>query len=168
MTRITIGQISRVRGIRGEVVVIPFTDDPSRFSRLQKVIISARENSQEFQVERSRRFEEKVLLKLKQVESPEEAKKLVGGFIEIDKDELVELPDGSYFVFDIIGLEVITTQGEKIGTVKEVFSLPANDIYVVKGKEKEYDIPALKDVVKKIDLEKKEMIIEPIEGLLDL
>ena len=149
-------------------MVIPFTDDPSRFSRLPKIIISAGENSQEFSVERTREFKQKILLKLKQVESPEEAKKLVGGFIEIEKDELVKLPEGGYFVFDIIGLEVMTTQGKKIGTVKEVVSLPANDIYVVKGKEKEYDIPALKDVVKKIDLEKKEMIIEPIEGLLDL
>jgi 16S rRNA processing protein RimM len=108
-----------------------------------------------------------VLLKLKGVESPEEAKRLVGSFLEIEKEDLIRLPEGRYFVFDIIGLEVITTENETVGKVKEVISLPANDVYVVQGKEKEYDIPAIREVVRKIDLGKKVMIIEPKEGLLE-
>lgn len=168
VNRITIGQISRVRGVKGEMVVIPLTDDPSRFSKLRKVVVTLNMNAQEFMVEQAREFKGKVLLKLKQVEKPEEAEKLVGGFIEIEREELVELPEGSYFVFDLIGLEVITAQGEKIGKVKEVISLPANDIYVVEGDKREYIIPAIKDVVKNIDLEKREMIINLPEGLLDL
>ena len=168
ISRVTIGQISRVRGVKGEVVVIPLTDDPGRFLKLQKVVISKGKETQEFLVEQARKFQWKVLLKLKQVESPEEAKKLVGGFVEIEKDQLVKLPEGRYFIFDLIGLEVITTKGEKIGRVKEVIPLPASDIFLVEGDKKQYDIPATKDLVRKIDLEKKEMIIEPIEGLLDL
>ena len=92
------------------------------------------------------------------MESPEEAKKLVGGFIEIERDQLVELPEGGYFIFDIIGLEVITTKGQRIGKIKEVISLPANDLYLVEGDKKLYDIPAIKEVVKRIDLEKREKI----------
>jgi len=149
-------------------VVAPLTDDPQRFHKLQKVIISKEESTREFQVEETREFRDRVLLKLKQVETPEEAKKLVGGFIEIERSQTVELPEGRYFIFDIIGLEVITTEGERVGKVKEVISLPANDIYLVEGDKKSYDIPAIKEVVKRIDLVKKEMIIEPIEGLLDL
>lgn len=168
MDRVAIGRISRVRGIKGEMVVVPLTDDPHRFLKLQKVIISKEESTKEFQVEWAREFKGKVLLKLKQMESPEEAKKLVGGFIEIERDQLVELSEGRYFIFDIIGLQVVTTKGEKIGKVKEVISLPANDLYLVEGDKKQYDIPAIKKVVKRIDLEKKEMIIEPTEGLLDL
>jgi 16S rRNA processing protein RimM len=168
MGRITIGQVSRVRGVKGEVVVIPLTHDPGRFLKIQNVLISIEKNTQEFRVEKARELHDKVLLKLKQVENPEEAKKLVGGFVEIEREELVELPEGSYFIFDIIGLDVITTEGEKIGKVKEVISLPANDIYVVEGDNKRYDIPAIKDVVRKIDVKNKQMIIEPIEGLLDL
>ncbi len=168
MDRVTMGRISRVRGIKGEMVVVPLTDDPHRFLKLQEVIISKEESTKGFQVEGAREFKGKVLLKLKQVESPEEAKKLVGGFIEIERDQLVELSEERYFIFDIIGLLVVTTKGEKIGKVKEVISLPANDLYLVEGDDKQYDIPAIKKVVKKIDLEKKEMIIEPIEGLLDL
>lgn len=168
MGRVTIGQISRVRGVKGEIVVVPLTDYPERFLKLQRVVVSTKEKDRDFLVERARIFKEKVLLKLKQIDSPEEAKKLVGGFIEIEKEDVVELPEGSYFIFDLIGLEVITTKGEKIGKVKEVISLPANDIYLVEGDKKSYDIPAIKEVIKKIDLEKREMIIEPTEGLLDL
>jgi len=168
MERVTVGKISRVRGIKGEMVVVPLTDDPRRFLKIHKVIITKEENIREFLVERVREFKGKVLLKLKQVESPEEAKKLTGGFIEIERDQIVELSEGRYFIFDIIGLRVITTKGQRIGKIKEVISLPANDVYLVEGDKKQYDIPAIKKVVRKIDLEKREMIIEPIEGLFNL
>jgi 16S rRNA processing protein RimM len=172
MKRITIGQISKIRGIKGEVVVVPLTDDPKRFSELEKVFLAKDEKITQFEVEKARtklktkRLKETVLLKLKGVESPEEAKKLVGGFLEIEKEDVIKLPEGRYFIFDIIGLRVLTTDKREIGTVKEVISLPANDVYVVQGEKKEYDIPALKEVVKKIDLERKVMIIDPVEGLL--
>jgi 16S rRNA processing protein RimM len=168
MKRVTIGKISRVRGLKGEMVVVPLTDDPQRFLKLEKVRITKDEVCRQFPVEKAREFKDKVLLKLKEVDSPEQARELVGGYIEIEEDQLVRLPQGSYFVFDIVGLEVVTTRGERIGTVKEVISLPANDLYLVEGEEKLYNIPAVKEVVKGIDLEKKKMIIEPMEGLFDL
>jgi 16S rRNA processing protein RimM len=173
MQRITIGQISRVRGIRGEMVIDPLTDDPNRFSELKRVWLSKGEKKARFEVERTRvgltskRFKQKVLLKLKGVESPEEARKLVGSFLEIEKEDLIRLPEERYFIFDLIGLKVMTTENRQVGTIKEVLSLSANDVYVVQGDGKEYDIPATKEVVKKIDLEKKVMIIEPKEGLLE-
>jgi len=173
MQRITIGQISRVRGIKGEMVVVPLTDDPKRLSGLEKIFVSKDANIAQFEIEevrtnlKSKRLKERVLLKLKGVETLEEAKKFVGSFLEIEKEDLIKLPEGRYFIFDIIGLKVITTQDKEVGTVREVISLPANDVYVVQGEQQEYDIPAIKEVVKKIDLDKKVMIIEPKEGLLD-
>jgi len=167
MNRVTIGQISRVRGLKGEIVVVPMTDDPRRYFDLETVTISKEEITKIFAIEVAREFKGKILLRLKQVENPEEAQKLVGGFVEIEKEQMVKLPDGRYFVSDMVGLEVFTTQGRRIGKIKEIISLPANDLYVVEGDGKQYDIPALKTVVKKIDLQKREMIIEPMEGLLD-
>ncbi|KPL02877.1 MAG: hypothetical protein AMJ73_08140 [candidate division Zixibacteria bacterium SM1_73] len=173
MQRITIGQISRVRGIKGEMVVVPLTDDPKRLSGLEKIFVSKDANIAQFEIEevrtnlKSKRLKERVLLKLKGVETLEEAKKFVGSFLEIEKEDLIKLPEGRYFIFDIIGLNVITTEDKEVGTVREVISLPANDVYVVQGEQQEYDIPAIKEVVKKIDLDKKVMIIEPKEGLLD-
>jgi 16S rRNA processing protein RimM len=173
MQRITIGQISRVHGVKGEMVVVPLTDNPQRFFELEKIFVFKDEKVTQFKVEKvrtdpkSKRLKERVLLKLKGVESPEAAKKIVGSFLEIEKEDLIELPEGRYFIFDIIGMKVVTTEEKELGRVKEVISLPANDVWVVQGGEKEYDIPAIKEVVKEIDLEKKVMIIEPKEGLLD-
>ncbi len=168
MSRITVGQITRVRGLKGEVVVVPLTDDPSRFLQLQTVIVTKEEETRRFAIEGVRQFRGKVLLKLKEVDTPEQAQELVGGFLEIERERLVRLPEGRYFVFDIVGLKVVTTQGQVIGKIKEVVSLPANDLYVVEAKGREYDIPAIKSVVKKIDLAKREMIIELAPGLLDI
>lgn len=150
------------------MVVVPLTDDPQRFLKLEKVTVSKDNISKQFFVERAREFKGKVLLKLKEVDGPEEAKELTGGFIEIERDQLVRLPQGNYFIFDIMGLEVVTTTGERIGTIKEVISLPANDLYLVEGEEKLYLVPAIKQVVKGIDLKEKKMIIQPMEGLFDL
>jgi 16S rRNA processing protein RimM len=168
MKRVTIGQIIRVRGLKGEMVVSPLTDDPRRYFRLKKVTVVKEGKSSPFAVAGVRELKEKVLLRLREVDDPEKARKLVGGFLEIDKDQLVELPPNCYFVFDLLGLEVVTTHGRKIGKVKEVMSLPGNDVYVVGGRQKQYHIPAVKEIVKKVDLKTGRMIIRPPEGLLEL
>jgi 16S rRNA processing protein RimM len=166
--RVTIGQISRVRGVKGEMVVIPLTDDPNRFLKLKDITVTKGEGTQQFQIEGVRKLAKNVLLKLREIQSPEEAKNLLGGFIEIEAEHLTKPPEGNYFIFEIVGLEVRNTKGEKIGEVKEVISLPANDVYVVRGEKRDYDIPAIREIIKKIDLKNRVMIIEPIDGLLEL
>jgi len=106
-------------------------------------------------------------LKFQEINSPEAAKPLVNSFLEIEKESLLPLPQNRYYIFDIIGLKVLTTQKEKIGVIKDVVSLPANDVYVVRKGKKEFNIPAVREVIKQIDLERKTMIIEPLEGLLE-
>lgn len=168
LKRVTIGQICRVRGVKGEMVVIPMTNDPDRFLQLKDITVTQGESTQQFQIEGVRKLAKNVLLKLREIQTPEEAKNLVGGFIEIEAELLAKLPEGNYFIFEIIGLEVRNTKGEKIGEVKDVISLPANDVYVVRGEKRDYDIPAISEIIKKIDLKNKVMIIEPITGLLEL
>lgn len=167
MGKITIGKITKTRGLKGEVVISPLTDDPERFFLLKEVWISGKEGSKIFQIEKVKKFKEKILLKFQGIDSPEAVKPLVNSFLEIQKESLPPLPQNRYYVFDIVGLEVLTTQGKKIGVIKDVISLPANDVYTVSSGTKEYNIPATKEVVKKIDLHKKIMIIEPLEGLLE-
>lgn len=149
-------------------MVIPLTDNPDRFSELNEIKITAGGITREFHLKGVKKLAGRILIQLKEIMTPEEAKLLVGGFIEIEKEQVIKLREGNYFVFDLIGLEVITASGDKIGQVKEVISLPANDIYVVVAGNKTYNIPATKDIVKRIDLAKKVMIIEPMEGLLEL
>ncbi len=157
-----------MRGVRGEMAVIPLTDNPDRFSELNEIKITVGGITREFHLKGAKKLSGRILIQLQEIKTPEEAKLLVGGFIEIEKEQLIKLGEGNYFVFDLIGLEVITASGDRVGQVKEVISLPANDIYIVESGNKTYNIPATKNIVKRIDLAKGVMIIEPMEGLLEL
>ena len=110
----------------------------------------------------------KVIIKLKTIDSIEEAQKLQGQPIEIHHSQLQPLPEGQYYHFQLIGLEVETTQGELLGKITETITAESNDIYVVNGNRGEVLIPAIDDVVKSIDLDKERMVIEAIPGLLSL
>ncbi len=167
MGMVTIGKISRTRGTRGEMVVIPLTDDPNRFFTLEEVCVEKEGNKRVFKIKCVKKFKKKIFISLEGIDSPEAAKALVGAFLEIEKESLLPLPEGRYYIFEIIGLKVKTESGEILGEVKEVLSFPANDVYVVKKDKKEYNIPAIKEVIKKIDLKKKLIIIKPLEGLLE-
>jgi 16S rRNA processing protein RimM len=166
MGRITIGKISKIRGVKGEVVVFPMTDDLERFFKLKEVYLSGK-GDKIFQIKKVKKFKNKVFLTFERIDSPEASKPLVGSFLEIEKSFLAPLPQDRFYIFDLIGLKVITKQGKEVGAIEDVWLLPANDVFVVRGERKEYNIPALKKIVKKIDLKKKVMIIEPLPGLLD-
>jgi 16S rRNA processing protein RimM len=165
--RVTIGKITRTRGLNGEVVIFPYTDDPDRFFLLKEVWVSGKKDSQLFQIEKVKKFRQKIFLKFQGINSPEAAMPLVNSYLEIEREKLLPLPDNRYYIFDIIGLKVFTNQGKEIGTIHDVMSLPANDVYVVRKGKKEYNIPALKEVISKIDLDKKIMVIQPLKGLLE-
>jgi len=167
MGMVTIGKISKLRGVRGEMVIIPLTDDPKRFLSLKEVYLEKEGRKKLYRIRKVKRFKEKILISFEEIDSPEAARPLVGSFIEIEDKYLIPLPQGSYFVFEIVGMKVKTESGKILGDIKEVLSLPANDVYVVRKGEKEYNIPAIKEVVKKVDLEKKEMTIKPLKGLLE-
>lgn len=84
-----------------------------------------------------------------------------------EKKILPSLPAGQYFTADIIGLSVVTTAGEILGTVEDVFATGSNDVYVVRDRQREILIPAIKEVVKKIDPEQGVIVVDPMKGMLD-
>jgi 16S rRNA processing protein RimM len=87
--------------------------------------------------------------------------------VQVPIEEATPLPEGSYYLFQLVGLEVITTEEEHLGTITEILETGANDVYVVRGdKKQEILIPAVADVVKAVDLEKGQIIVELIEGLI--
>lgn len=101
------------------------------------------------------------------INDPETALKYRGAILSADKNLLPDLQAGEYFYDQIIGLTVYTTEGNIIGKVSDIFETGSNDIYVVKGPGKDYLIPAIHDVIKKINLEEGRIIIQVLEGLLD-
>jgi len=158
---ITVGEVLGTWGLKGAFRVRPTTDFPERFEPGEVVFIDGVPNT----IQSSNWQKGVVIITLAGMDAPEAAAKLRRKTLDIPASELRELPEGQYYQFDIIGLEVSTTGGTVLGKVTDILNC-GNDVYVVKGEGKEVLIPATKDVVKSIDLKTKKMVIEPIEGLL--
>jgi 16S rRNA processing protein RimM len=107
-----------------------------------------------------------ILLRFEGVEDRETAKDLSGAYLSIPYEEILPLEEGAFYHFEVIGFQVHTATGEYHGDVERVMDLPANDVLVVKNRNREILLPVIKDVIRKVDREKKQIIIEAIDGLL--
>lgn len=165
---ITVGKILSSWGVRGQVKVEPLTDNPKRFKTLNEVFIDFKSQVVSYKVESVMFLREYFpVLKFECINSKEEADTLKGHYINIDRKDAVKLSEDRFFICDIIGLHVFNEFDTYIGTVIEVIQTGANDVYVVETKDKnEILIPAIKQVVKKVDLKNGIMIIRPLEGML--
>ncbi len=161
---ITIGEIIAPWGIKGKLKVKVITDFPQRFTPSLKIYI----NQKPMTINSTEWHKGKAIIKLNTIDSIEDAQRLQGQPVEIHHSQVYPLPEGQYYHFQLIGLEVWTTQGELLGTVTEILTTNSNDNYVVRGAKGEVLIPAIEDVIKSIDFNKGCIIIEPIEGLLSL
>ncbi len=161
---ITVGRILAPWGIEGKLKVEVETDFPQRFAPSSLVYVKHLPMT----IKSSQWHKGKAVIKLNTIDSIEAARPLQGQAIEIRRDQVYPLPDGQYYRFQIIGLKVKTTAGESLGTISEILSTESNDNYIVRQINREILIPAIDDVVKSIDLDKGEMLIEPIDGLLTL
>jgi len=164
---ITIGKVVSTQSNKGEVKVLPLTDSTDRFKNLDTVFLRNINNLTTLNIEKIRIKENAVILKLKDIENIQEAKMIVGSFLEVEREKAVKLPKDTYFVFEIIGLEVYTENNIFLGKVENVISTGSNDVYTVKDKnKKELFIPAIREVVKNINLEKKRITIKMVDGLI--
>jgi len=161
---ITIGQILAPWGTKGKLKVKVITDFPQRFASSSTVYI----NRQPMTVDSTEQYKGEAIIKLNTIDNVKAARRLRGQPIEIHHSQVYSLPEGQYYHFQLIGLEVRTTQGELLGNIAEILTAESNDNYVVKGDEGEILIPAIEDVIKSIDLNKRRMVIEAIPGLLHL
>jgi 16S rRNA processing protein RimM len=161
---ITIGTILSPWGVKGKLKVEVATDFPQRFAPSSKVYI----NQQPMTIDSVEWHKGKAIIKLTTIDIIEDAEKLRRQLVEIHHSQLQPLPEGQYYHFQLIGLEVRTTQGESLGKITEILTTPSNDTYVVNGASGEILIPATEDVIKSIDLDKGSLVIEPIKGLLSL
>ncbi|MFC1998186.1 ribosome maturation factor RimM [Chloroflexota bacterium] len=159
---LTVGRVLAPWGLKGDAKVEIHTDFPQRFAPSNKVYI----DGAAITIERSRPNKGNVILKLDGVDSIEQVEALKGKYLQIPQNDSMPLEDDEYYQFQIIGLEVSTTKGRLLGKIDQIFVTGSNDVYVVKGQDGEFLIPAMDDVVKQIDLDNGTMTIEEIEGLL--
>jgi 16S rRNA processing protein RimM len=169
---VLMGRIFRPHGIRGEIKVIPETDNPGRFRELEVLYVGSRvETAERVELESFRIQPSKkgvtVVLKLTGDDSREAADKRRGSLVFAHEGDL-ELQEDEYFLHELVGLEVANEQGETIGSVKDIIQLPAHDLYVVaRPGGSDAMIPAVEEFILEIDLEARRMIVRPIEGLLE-
>ena len=164
---IVIGKVVSTQGNKGEVNVLPLTDSIDRFKNLDNVFLRNKNSQIALNVEKIRVKKDTIILKLKDIENIEEARMIVGSFLEIERKNAVKLSKNTYFIFEIIGLEVYDENNIFLGKIENVIRTGSNDVYVVKRKDKEeLFIPAIHDVVKNISLEKKRITINMVDGLI--
>ena len=164
-----VGVISSTHGVRGEVKVFPTTDDPTRFKKLKEVILDTGREKKTLKIEQVKFFKNQVILKFKGFNNIDEIMPYKGKDLLIKREQAVKLGPDENFIVDLIGLKVITDEGESFGVMKDVLQTGANDVYVIEGNDgKEYLFPAIKQCILKVDLEAGEMTVHIMDGLLDL
>ena len=165
MDYISIGKITNTHGIKGELKVYPLTDDIKRFDILERAFIG--EEKIPVSVESVKYHKNLAILKFKEYNNINEVVDFKDYYIYVDKDGRVELPEGHFFIYEILDSQVFDLEENLIGYLRDVIQGPANDIYLIKDGEKEYLIPAVGEFIKKIDLEQKRIYIQPIEGMIE-
>ncbi len=161
-----IGRVARTHGVRGKIKIDYFGEDASQFGLYREVFIRDRNGApQAYEVLEVQSQPNHIILRLKKIETIEEAKRLIGREVLIAKKSLPGLPEGEYYWIEILGMEVETEEGKRLGRIEEILPTGANDVYVIRGGRKEIFLPAIESVIRSIDLEKRVMKVARTEGL---
>ncbi len=164
---INIGFIRKPHGLKGYVRVEGLSDTPDRFENLNRIGVEFRDGRREtLEIERCRPDGNNWLMKFLGVDSTEHAERLRSAYIQVPEDAVAPLPENAYYVFELEGCAVVSDEGEEIGIVREVMTMPANDVFVVDTPEGEAMIPVVRDVVVELSPEESRIVIRKIPGLI--
>lgn len=166
-----VGQIVNTHGIKGELKVMPSTDDAKRFELLKTIFVETGDGLVLFPITSVRYMKNFVLLKLENINDMTEAEKYKTMALKIPKEESLPLDDNEYYVGDLYDMNVVTDLGEALGKITEVIFTGSNDVYVIKNsadpKAKDLLVPAIKDCILTVDLKENLMTVHLLEGLRD-
>ena len=161
-----IGQIVNTRGLRGEVKVNSFSQDSKRFEKLDVIYIKENNELKSYKIEKVTYNKNQVILKLENINHIDYAEKLRNKYIYVKKSQLEDLPEGVYYISDLIGLDVYDEKNNYLGKVDDIFSTKSNDVYVIKNELGVSKLlPGTDEVIKNIDLDKKKIVVNLIKGL---
>ena len=162
-----IGQIVNTFGIKGMVKVKPFTENIEQFEELEKIYIKNKKGKKEYKIQEVKYHKQMVLIKFEGIENPEDADLLRGSYLVINRKDAKPLEEGTYYIVDLLGLEVYTDEGILLGKVDDIFNTGSNDIYVVKDElGKQVLLPGIEDVIKEVDIENGKITVHIIPGLM--
>ena len=162
-----VGVITTTHGVRGEVKVYPTTDEPERFLDLEYVLLDTGKELRRLDIKNVRFFKNLVILKFDGIDNINDIEKYKGRDLWIPREEAQELDEDEYYIADLIGMEVVLEDGSRFGTLKDVMETGANDVYVVEDtKGAEVLLPAIKECILDVDVEKNVMTIHLMKGLV--
>ena len=157
-----VGRVERPWGLRGDLKVFPLTDFPERFAAGARLFLAGEER----EVVAGRWQKGRVYLRLAGIESAEAAEAVRGELLEVQESDRAALPEGAYYLDEIVGCAVVSETGAAIGVVREVLQPGANDVYVVaRPGQRDLLVPAIADVVRRVDMARKEITVDLPAGL---
>lgn len=166
---ILLGRIMGTHGVRGQLKVLPYSGEADGVKASRTLFVGGTGDVwNAYPVAAVSGHGKKLLVRLQRLDTIEQVQHLIGSEIYALRSELPPLEEGEYYWQDLMGMQVVTEDGEVLGPITDIFSTGSNDVYAVQGRDKEYLIPAIADVVVNVDLQHRIMTISPLEGLLDL
>jgi len=166
-----VGRIVNTHGIRGEVRVLSTTDfEEERFAVGNRLAAFKKDDKKPtwVTIESVRRHKNFILLTFEGMDNINMVEPFKEGLLKVTKDQMTDdlLQENEFFFHEIIGCEIVSEEGEKIGVVSDILQTGANDVWVVKGAKKEHYIPYIEDIVKEINVDDKRIVIHVMDGLL--
>ena len=167
-----VGVFASTHGIKGEISVWPTVDDPARFKALSRVFFETRNGMKEEEVESVRFHKEMVLVKLRGLETIDDVLPYKGLSLYVAREDAVKLPEGRYYIADLLQCRAVTDDGRELGKVRDVLETGANDVLIIRGekdgKAKDLLIPYIESCVLSVDIEAGSITVHMLDGLEDL
>lgn len=165
---LAVAKITACFGVKGKLRVQLFSKDDLHLNGVKKIRIGHEDSDTEGAELNTVEYQQKsVVISVEGVNDRTGAESLVGKLIFLDKSSISPPQTGKYYVHDIIGCEVFSVDGERLGQITDVLKLPSHDIWEVTSGPKNILIPAVKNFIRGVDIKSRKIIIDPIEGLLD-
>lgn len=159
-----IGRVVNTHGIRGELKIQPWCDDPAIFDELEYIYIDGRR----YVITRSRFHKTCEIVAVEGIDNINDAELLKNKIVTVEREQLGELPEGTYYIADIIGLSVVTDAGAELGKIGQVISTGSNDVYEVEREgKKPLLLPVIDEVVKEVNIDEGYVTVSLMKGLAD-
>ena len=166
-TWVDVGRVTKVFGLKGEVVVHFFGDSPARFDPGNRVHLLAGDERRVLRIAARRQMPKKLVVRFEGCERVEDAEPYVGGLLQVQVADLPPLAEGEFYHHELIGLRVFAADGRLLGVLEEIIVTPSNDVYCVRGEGRETLVPAIGDAIARIDPRTGEMVLKDLKGLVE-
>ena len=165
---VPLGEIVTTHGLKGWLKLNAFNPETSALGPGAEVFLEHGGRQSMHRIEASSQHKNQFLIKLRDINSIDDAERYVGSTLAIGEAALEALEPRQYYHYQIVGFEVFDLSGDRVGTISSTMSTPGGELYVVRGMDKEYLIPAVREIIERVDFDARKMIINPPAGLLDL